>query len=124
MALRLLQMVNKEVIEILYKQLGNHGKRNSLWSLATDLDKIQVRPGLEGHAVELGVIPKPLKCQQILRPLRLVVRTLGFHPSNRSSNLLGVANCYNSVTILLQLCNNFSLAIYINAKLWYNGYII
>ena len=102
MALRLLQKVNKEVIEILYKQLGNHGKRNSLWSLAIDLDKIQVRPDLEGHAVELGVIPKPLKCHKILRPLRLVVRTLGFHPSNRSSNLLGVAN----VTGMLQLCNN------------------
>ena len=67
MVLRLLQKkVNKEVIEILYKQLGNHGKRNSLWSLAIDLDKIQVRPGIEGHAVELGVIPKPLKHQKIL----------------------------------------------------------
>ena len=66
MALRLLQMVNKEVIEILYKQLENHGKRNSLWSLAIDLDKIQVRPGIEGHAVELGVTPKPLKHQKIL----------------------------------------------------------
>ena len=62
MVLRSLQKkVNKEVIEILYKQLGNHGKRNSLWSLAIDLDKIQVRPGIEGHAVELGVRPKPLK---------------------------------------------------------------
>ena len=58
--------VNKEVIEILYKQLGYHGKRDSLWSLAIDLDKIQVRPDLEGHAVELGVIPKPLKHYQIL----------------------------------------------------------
>tara|TARA_Y100000114_G_scaffold108928_1_gene102327 strand:- start:3625 stop:3861 length:237 start_codon:yes stop_codon:yes gene_type:complete len=67
MVLRLLQKkVNKEVIEILYKQLGNHGKRNSLWSLAIDLDKIQVRPGIEGHAVELGVTPKPLKHQKIL----------------------------------------------------------
>jgi len=67
MALRLLQeKVNKEVIEILYKQLGCHGKRDSLWSLAIDLDKIQVRPDLEGHAVELGVIPKPLKRQKIL----------------------------------------------------------
>lgn len=117
MALRLLQMVNKEVIEILYKQLGNHGKRNSLWSLATDLDKIQVRPGFEGHAVELGVIPKPLKCHKILRPLRLVVRTLGFHPSNRSSNLLGVANCYICVTSMLQFCNNFNLGVYKPAKL-------
>ncbi len=67
MVLRLLQKkVNKEVIEILYKQLENHGKRNSLWSLAIDLDKIQVRPGIEGHAVELGVTPKPLKHQKIL----------------------------------------------------------
>ena len=67
MALRLLQKkVNKEVIEILYKQLGCHGKRDSLWSLAIDLDKIQVRPDLEGHAVELGVTPKPLKHYQIL----------------------------------------------------------
>ena len=49
------------MIEILNKQLGYHGKRDSLWSLAIDLDKIQVRPDLEGHAVELGVIPKPLK---------------------------------------------------------------
>ena len=62
MVLRSLQKkVNKEVIEILDKQMGYHGKRDSLWSLATDLDKIQVRPDLEGHAVELGVIPKPLK---------------------------------------------------------------
>ena len=67
MVLRLLQKkVNKEVIDILYKQLENHGKRNSLWSLAIDLDKIQVRPGIEGHAVELGVTPKPLKHQKIL----------------------------------------------------------
>ena len=67
MVLRLLQKkVNKEVIEILYKQLENHGKRNSLWSLAIDLDKIQVRPGIEGHAVKLGVTPKPLKHQKIL----------------------------------------------------------
>ena len=49
------------MIEILYKQLGCHGKRDSLWSLAIDLDKIQVRPDFEGHAVELGVTPKPLK---------------------------------------------------------------
>ena len=67
MVLRSLQKkVNKEVTEILDKQLGCHGKRDSLWSLATDLDKIQVRPGLEGHAVELGVRPKPLKHQKIL----------------------------------------------------------
>ena len=67
MVLRLLQKkVNKEVIEILDKQMGYHGKRDSLWSLATDLDKIQVRPGIEGHAVELGVTPKPLKHQKIL----------------------------------------------------------
>ena len=62
MVLRSLQKkVNKEVIEILNKQMGYHGKRDSLWSLAIDLDKIQVRPDLEGHAVELGVTPKPLK---------------------------------------------------------------
>ena len=67
MVLRSLQKkVNKEVTEILNKQLGCHGKRDSLWSLAIDLDKIQVRPGLEGHAVELGVTPKPLKHQKIL----------------------------------------------------------
>ena len=72
MVLRSLQKkVNKEVIEILDKQLGYHGKRDSLWSLAIDLDKIQVRPDLEGHAVELGVIPKPLKhhknlCDQLV----------------------------------------------------------
>lgn len=121
MALRLLQMVNKEVIEILYKQLGNHGKRNSLWSLATDLDKIQVRPGFEGHAVELGVIPKQLKCQQILRPLRLVVRTLGFHPSNRSSNLLGVTN----VTGMLQLCNNcVTISVYLFTFLQIDGIMV
>ena len=67
MVLRSLQKkVNKEVTEILDKQMGCHGKRDSLWSLATDLDKIQVRPDLEGHAVELGVTPKPLKHQKIL----------------------------------------------------------
>ena len=67
MVLRSLQKkVNKEVTEILDKQLGCHGKRDSLWSLATDLDKIQVRPGLEGHAVEFGVRPKPLKHQKSL----------------------------------------------------------
>ena len=67
MVLRSLQKkVNKEVTEILDKQLGCHGKRDSLWSLATDLDKIQVRPGLEGHAVELGIKPKPLKHQKSL----------------------------------------------------------
>ena len=67
MVLRSLQKkFNKEVTEILDKQLGCHGKRDSLWSLATDLDKIQVRPGLEGHAVELGVRPKPLKHQKSL----------------------------------------------------------
>ena len=67
MVLRSLQKkVNKEVTEILDKQMGCHGKRDSLWSLATDLDKIQVRPGLEGHAVELGIKPKPLKHQKSL----------------------------------------------------------
>ena len=86
MVLRSLQKkVNKEVTEILNKQLGCHGKRDSLWSLAIDLDKIQVRPDFEGHAVELGVIPKPLKCQQTLWPVRLTVRTSGFHPGNRGS---------------------------------------
>ena len=79
MVLRSLQKkVNKEVTEILNKQLGCHGKRDSLWSLAIDLDKIQVRPDLEGHAVEPGVAPRPLKCHQ---------------------------NLFN-VTVLLQLCNN------------------
>ena len=67
MVLRSLQKkVNKEVTEILDKQMGCHGKRDSLWSLAIDLDKIQVRPGIEGHTVELGVTPKPLKHQKIL----------------------------------------------------------
>ena len=33
-------------------KLGRHGKRETLWSLPIDLDKIQVRPGLEGHGVK------------------------------------------------------------------------
>ena len=73
--------VNKEVIEILDKQLGYHGKRDSLWSLAIDLDKIQVRPDLEGHAVELGVTPKPLKhrknlCDQLVINCHTIVTQL------------------------------------------------
>lgn len=52
MALRLLQTVNKEVIEIFDKELGNHGKRNSVWWLPIHLNKIQVRPGIEGHGVK------------------------------------------------------------------------
>jgi len=33
-------------------KLGRHGKRETLWWQAIHLDKIQVRPGLEGHAVK------------------------------------------------------------------------
>ena len=77
--------VNKEVTEILDKQLGCHGKRDSLWSLAIDLDKIQVRPDLEGHAVELGVTPKPLKHQKSL------------------------LTCHRNVTQLLQNCHTKQL---------------
>ncbi len=32
--------------------MGRHGKRETLWSLPIDLDKIQVRPGIEGHGVK------------------------------------------------------------------------
>jgi len=46
--------------------LGSYGKRETLWWQAIHLDKIQVRPDLEGHAVELGVIPRPLKRCKIL----------------------------------------------------------
>jgi len=32
--------------------LGSYGKRETLWWQAIHLDKIQVRPDLEGHAVK------------------------------------------------------------------------
>jgi len=32
--------------------MGRYGKRETLWSIPIDLDKIQVRPGLEGHGVK------------------------------------------------------------------------
>ena len=109
--MRLLQTVNKEVIEIFDKELGNHGKRNSIWWLPIHLDKIQVRPGIEGHGVknwgnthEIEMLPS------LSRPVRLTVRTPGFHPGNRGSIPLRASNvtgmlqfCYNCVTISVWL---------------------
>ena len=114
------------MIEILYKQLGCHGKRDSLWSLAIDLDKIQVRPDLEGHAVELGVIPKPLKCQQTLRPVRLTVRTPGFHPGNRGSIPLRASNIMNMlediINFLTELIRWIAAIVILGMLiLWYEG---
>jgi len=43
---------NNEISEIQRVMMGRYGKRETLWSIPIDLDKIQVRPGLEGHGVK------------------------------------------------------------------------